>query len=175
MNKNKLAISIIASLFVLIILLIGFYIFNSRDGDIKTEDYILYNYIYNNNQELTIKKCVIVPKKQDTTAKIAVIIEYLESTLFDQNRVDFTYEETTKRLIINLNDDKANTIYESKWNNYFQGSSGAEYTYKMLMNNIFQFEKKDEWIKEIEVQFNNRSMPEMDHINLSGVITRNSF
>ncbi|MCH8033504.1 MAG: hypothetical protein IH950_07095 [Bacteroidetes bacterium] len=54
---------------------------------------------------------------------------------------------------------------------YFQGSSGGQNTYIMLVSNLMQPQLKDPLLDGIIFLYNNSELKGMDHINLSGIIS----
>lgn len=133
---------------------------------------IQYDYFYKDNRFIETKEYLMLFKNQPLESKISIILRYLENTVFDKNIIDFHLDLSKERLTINFLDAEASSIFSSKWNNYFQGSSGASYTYNMLINNLIQPEKSEAWINEIEFKYNGKQFPAMDHVNLSEVVNR---
>lgn len=54
---------------------------------------------------------------------------------------------------------------------YFQGSTGGQNTYVMLVSNLMQLQLKDPLLDAIIFLYNKSELKEMDHIRLSGTIT----
>jgi len=54
---------------------------------------------------------------------------------------------------------------------YFQGSTGGQHTYKMLVSNLMQPQLENPLIDAAIFLYNGSELKNMDHINLEGIIS----
>ena len=174
MNKFRIAILVLLIIIIALLLIIIIQNIDLSSGIAEDSDgeLILYKMVYENDEDVLKEEKVIVKNGNNLLPKIDVIKEHVESVLFDNNNLDYTYMKDQNRLIINFVDKDAEDIIESKWYNYFQGTTGAGITYVTLTYNFLQPEYSGEWIEELVFKFNDEDFPPLDHILLSRIFTR---
>ena len=107
---------------------------------------------------LTVDYFVPKNKHYQNKAKISINIDSI-----------ITFNSTNKQYriaVVNIKDPD-----EICMTLYFQGSTGGQNTYVMLVSNLMQPQLKDPLLDGIIFLYNKSELKEMDHIRLSGIIT----
>ena len=156
---------------------------SGNTGD-EIQIFPLYNLTENeavNSDVLIVDKYLKIERDLPLVRKIQIILDSINSSYFHDATLEYYGIDSIHGLnilkvnLVEKDGLKEDHIYNLNrdWYDYFQGTTGGYATTTILIESILQRQYKGGWVDGVMFYWHRQPFPfEMDHVKLSGLITR---